>query len=93
MVQTQERIGGVAAAAPQAGRQRDFLLQMNADPFGDLRGLKKLRTLQVGLSAITDRGLAFLKDLTNLEELDLGETRGRDGSLHVTDAGLVHPQP
>ena len=34
-------------------------------------------------SEISDAGLVYLKDLTNLQWLDLAETK-------VTDAGLVH---
>jgi hypothetical protein len=48
-----------------------------------LRGLTKLRHLDLRRTRITDAGLVHLKGLTRLEQLDLRRTQ-------VTDAGLVH---
>src|SRR6266542_5698522 len=40
-IQTEQRVGRVAAAATQAGRQRNSLLQMDACSVADLRGLQE----------------------------------------------------
>ncbi len=48
-----------------------------------LRGLTKLRKLNLYGTQVSDEGLKLLGRLTNLEELNLSHTR-------VTDAGLAH---
>jgi hypothetical protein len=48
-----------------------------------LRGLARLRELNVACSAIDDAGLAHFPPLTGLRKLNLGMTK-------VADAGLVH---
>ncbi len=49
-----------------------------------LKGLTKLKKLDLRFTQITDAGLAHLKGLTKLEELHLGY------NTNTTDAGLAH---
>lgn len=53
------------------------------DDLAKLKGLSRLRTLELGDTPITDAGLAQLAELTGLCTLCLTATR-------ITDAGLVH---
>jgi hypothetical protein len=48
-----------------------------------LKGLTKLKELDLGGTGVTDAGLVHLKGLTKLKELDLSFTK-------ITDAGLIH---
>ena len=49
----------------------------------DIKGLTKLKVLNLGGTNITDAGLVHLVGLTKLETLNLGGTQ-------ISDAGLVH---
>ncbi len=56
----------------------------DADLERHLKGRKNLTELWLGLTDITDAGLAQLKGITSLKLLTL------DGDIHITDAGLEH---
>jgi Leucine rich repeat/Leucine Rich repeat len=50
-----------------------------------IRGLTRLRILELSNTRVSDVGMSYLRDLLNLERLDLRETK-------VTDRGLGHLQ-
>lgn len=54
------------------------------DALAAIRGQSGVRTLQLGGATVTDRGLAAVADLTNLEEFFLWWGTG------ITDAGVAH---
>ena len=64
-------------------RRVALLAEFSDDDLRPLEGLKKLELLNLAHTLVTDAGLAHLRGMTALRELDL---TGRSG---VTDAGLA----
>jgi hypothetical protein len=63
--------------------------QVGDDGLKHIQGLSRLRSLQLRRTAVTDAGMIYLKDLRELEVLDLGMTRVTgEGLPHL--AGLTH---
>ena len=80
-----EGLGGTVKTDYENLRPQTWLEQQFDDPgdSDDPVGIKKVTTINLSRSKVTDADLVYLKEMPHLQSLDLSET-------HVTDAGLAN---